>query len=70
MPALVPYFFSKPSSGAVFSCPKGECTLDKEILRALQKIAAELHEIRAILAREQLDRRRGQTGQEEQQASE
>lgn len=44
--------------------------MDKEILRALQKIAAELHEIRAILAREQLERRRGQTEQEEQQASE
>lgn len=41
--------------------------LDREILRALQKIAAELHEIRAILAREQLERRRNQAEQEEQE---
>ena len=61
---------NKPSSRAVFSCQNGGNTMDKEILRALQKIAAELHEIRALLAREQLERRRGQIEQEEQQASE
>lgn len=50
--------------------PGRRLPLDSEILHALQKIAAELHEIRTILAREQLERRRGQTEQEEQQASE